>query len=162
MKALVVYDSIHGNTEAIARAIAQALAQALGDALPGEISVLRAGQVDPAELTELDLLIVGAPTHGGRPTEAIRDFLDRVPAPTIAGVRVATFDTRIPTKWVRIFGYAAGRIAGTLKRTGANLIVEPEGFFVKGTEGPLVEGEAERAAEWARQLAMGIDGSAAE
>jgi DNA-binding CsgD family transcriptional regulator len=50
-------------------------------------------------------------------------------------------------KLVGIFGYAAGKIAGSLKTKGGTLILSPEAFFVKGKEGPLKEGELERAAE---------------
>jgi flavodoxin I len=144
MKTLVVYDSVHGNTEKIAKAI--------GDAITGEVQVLRAGEVNSSELKAFDLLIVGSPTHGGRPTEAIQGFLNKVPGPALQGTNVAAFDTRFSTKWVRIFGYAAPRIAGRLKKRGGAVIGSPEGFFVKGTEGPLTEGELERAASWAKEI----------
>jgi len=86
------------------------------------------------------------------PTPAIRDFLNKVPEPSLKGINVAAFDTRIPTKLVRVFGYAAGRIAGNLKGKGGTLVASPEGFFVKGTKGPLREGELERAADWAKGI----------
>lgn len=147
MKTVIVYDSVHGNTEKIARAI--------GDAIAGEVQVLRVGAVNPADLT-FDLLIVGSPTHGGRPTPAIQDLLNKLPLGALKGTNVAGFDTRIPAKWVAIFGYAAGRIAGRLKRMGGTLIVPAQGFFVNGTEGPLKEGELERAAAWAKEIAKSI------
>ena len=144
MKTLIVYDSVYGNTEKIAKAI--------GDAITGEVKVLRVGEVDSSELKAFDLLIVGSPTQGGRPTQAIQDFLNKAPVLAFKGTNVATFDTRFSTRLVRIFGYAAGRISGSLKRNGATLIVSPEGFFVKGTKGPLKEGEVERAASWAKVI----------
>jgi flavodoxin len=144
MRTLVVYDSVYGNTEKIARAI--------GDAIPGEVKVLRAGQVDAPELKDLDLLIVGAPTQGGRPTKAIQAFLGQGPMLSLGGARVAAFDTRLTAKWVRIFGYAAPKIADRLKQQGGTVIGSPEGFFVNGKEGPLVEGEAERASAWAKRI----------
>lgn len=144
MKTLVVYDSVYGNTERIARAI--------GQAITGEVEVLRVGEVNSSELKTLDLLIAGCPTHGGRPTQPMQDFLKEVPEPALKGINVAAFDTRLPTRWVRIFGYAAGRIAGNLREKGGTLIGSPEGFFVEGTEGPLKEGELERAAGWAKEI----------
>jgi flavodoxin len=105
--------------------------------------------VKSSELKTFDLLIVGSPTQGGRPTRAIQDFLSKIPANALKNVGVTSFDTRFSAKLAGIFGYAAGRIAGSLKRSGGTLIVSPEGFFVKGTEGPLAEGELERAASWA-------------
>jgi hypothetical protein len=76
-----------------------------------------------------------------------------VPASGLQGVAVAAFDTRIPAKWVRIFGFAAPKIARRLEKLGGTLVGSAEGFFVGDTEGPLVEGELERAAGWARGLA---------
>ncbi len=146
MKALVVYDSVFGNTEQIAQAIGNALGS------QEDVEILRVSNVKPEQLMGLELLIVGSPTHGGRPTSAIQDFLNKVSEPAIRGINVAAFDTRFSTRLVRIFGYAAGRIADSLKRNGGTLIVSPEGFFVKGKEGPLKEGEIERAASWAKVI----------
>ena len=144
MRALVVYDSLYGNTEEIAKAIA--------GAIEGEVSLLRAGEVGPPELENIGLLVVGAPTQRGQATPAIRDFLGRVSKAEINGVDAAAFDTRVTSRVAKIFGYAAGKIAGSLKKKGANLVAEPEGFFVEGTKGPLTEGERERAADWGKGL----------
>lgn len=146
MKALIVYDSVYGNTEKIARAIAEAIAPS------NEVKVLRVGEANPSELTSTGLLIVGSPTHGGRPTPAIQALLNKVPKLSLQGINVAAFDTRIPTKLVGVFGYAAGRIAGNLKKKGGTLIAPPEGFFAAGSKGPLKEGELERAAGWAKGI----------
>jgi len=146
MKALIVYDSVYGNTEKIARAIAEAVTPS------GEAKALRAGEANPSELASIDLLIIGSPTHGGRPTPAIQDLLSKVTQPSLKGINVAAFDTRSQAKLARVFGNAAGRIARYLTRKGGVLIASPEGFFVTGTKGPLKEGELERAAAWARGI----------
>ena len=146
MKSLIVYDSVYGNTEKIARAIAEAIAAF------GEVGVLPAREVNPSELASIDLLIVGSPTHGGRPTPAVQGLLNKVTQPSLKGINVAAFDTRSQAKLARVFGNAAGRIAGHLKRKGGVLVVSPEGFFVTATKGPLKEGELERAGAWARGL----------
>jgi flavodoxin I len=145
MKTLVIYDSAYGNTEKIARAI--------GGAIVGEVKIQRAGEVNLSELKAYDLVIIGAPTQGGRPTKPLQDFLAGVPANAFQGIKFASFDTRLSKKWVGIFGYAAGKIAETLKTNGGNMIGNPEGFFVKGREGPLADGEIERAAAWAKEIA---------
>jgi hypothetical protein len=59
---------------------------------------------------------------------------------------------RILALFVRLFGYAAEPIADRLRKKGGELIVPPEGFLVDGTEGPLIEGELERAADWGSQI----------
>ena len=93
MKTLVVYDSVQGNTEKIAHAI--------GAAIGDDVQVQRPADVDLASLATIGLLIVGAPTHGGRPTAPIQEFLDKLPATAIKGKRFAAFDTRLPAKWVK-------------------------------------------------------------
>jgi flavodoxin len=141
MKVFVVYDSIHGNTEKIARAV--------GAAITGDVQVVRVEQARPSDLNSVDLLIIGSPTQGGRPTQAIRDFVNSLPASAGRG-SAAAFDTRFSARWVRVFGYAADRIAATLKGKGWTAVARAEGFFVTGKEGPLQEGELERAARWAK------------
>lgn len=144
MKALVVYDSQYGNTERIAQAIGEAIS----------CQVLRVGDASPAELKESGLLIIGSPTHGGWYTPAVKDLLETLPP--LQDSKVAAFDTRIVTFWNRLlpFGYAAPRIAQKLEGNGGNLVVPPEGFIVLGIEGPLKDGELERAASWARGFAF--------
>jgi len=144
MKALIVYDSVHGNTEQLARAI--------GDAF-GNAAVLHVTKVTADDLKAADLVIVGSPTHGGRPTPPIQGFLNSLPGP-VSGMRAAAFDTRMPPKWVRLFGFAADRIAGALRGKGWTVVKPIEGFFVKGKEGPLLDGELQRAAFWARALSQ--------
>jgi len=144
MKALIVYDSTYGNTEMVAKAI--------GAAIGGDMKVVRADEVYPADLRMIDLLIVGSPTYGGRPTPAIQSFLDGVSEPAIRGVKAAAFDTRYSTRLVGVFGYAADKIDGILRTKGGTLISPAEGFFVKGKKGPLKPGELEHAASWAAEI----------
>lgn len=152
MKALVVYDSVFGNTEKIAQAISSALGSE-------EVQISRINDINPEQLAGLGLLIVGSPTRAFRPTKAITDFLNRIPSNGLKGVDVAAFDTRISTTdvnsrllnvLVKLFGYAAKPIADKLTKKGGELVMPPEGFLVKDSEGPLKDGELERAADWAR------------
>ena len=146
MKALVVYDSVQGNTEKIARAIADAIGST------GKAKVLRAGEAHTADVNAIDLLVVGSPTLGGRPTPAVQKFLNQIPAEALRNLRVTSFDTRMKMFIAKLFGYAADRIAVTLKEKGGILARAPEGFIVRGREGPLADGELERAAAWAKAM----------
>jgi flavodoxin I len=157
MKVLVVYDSVFGNTEKIAMAIGSALGS------QGEVETLRVGNVKAEQLAGLDLLIVGSPTRGFRPTEGIQTFLKSISPGSLKGLKVAAFDTRMTLQdinspvlnlVVRIIGfrYAASPIADALKKKGGDLVTPPDGFFVKKAEGPLKEGELERAVEWAKGI----------
>jgi flavodoxin len=157
MKVRVVYDSVFGNTEQVAQAIGEALGSRV------DVETVRVSDVQPEELTGLDLLIVGSPTRALRPTGATTKLLQAVPRDGLAGVKVAAFDTRISTTdlnsrafsvMVKLFGYAADPIAKRLRKKGGELVVAPEGFFVEDAEGPLKEGELERAAAWAERITV--------
>ena len=149
METLIVYDSVYGNTEKIAKAIS--------DAIPGEVQMLRVGQVNVGDLETVDLLIIGSPTHGSLPTEAVQGLIENIGSPARAGAKVATFDTRLTWGFLRRWGFAAPKMADTLKEKGWTLAVPPEGFFVKGLrKGPLKQGEADRAAGWAKEIVEGM------
>ena len=152
MKTIVIYDSVFGNTEKIAQAIAAAL----------DAQAVHIGQMMAEQLGGLDLLVVGSPTRGFRPTEGIAKFIIGLPKNQIAGARVAAFDTRIvletiDSRALRFLvdkgGYAAGTIAKALEKKGGVLAAPPEGFYVTGEQGPLKDGELERAAEWVACIA---------
>ena len=158
MKALIVYDSVFGNTEKIAKAIGDSLADLTST------EVVKVSEAKLEQLQGTDLLIVGSPTRAFKPTKAIVDFLIQIPSNGLKGIDVAAFDTRVNTEdvnsrilngFVKIFGYAAKPIADKLQKKGGNLVIPPEGFFVKDNEGPLKEGELERAAKWAKQVMKG-------
>ena len=153
MKALVVYDSVFGNTEQVAYAIR--------DSLGPDVEALRVGDVNHEQVAGLDYLIVGSPTRAFNPTKAITTFLKKIPRDSLKGVKVAAFDTRLDTEdvnssmlnvFVKLFGYAAKPIADRLQKKGGILVVPPEGFYVEDTEGPLKEGELERATAWTEQF----------
>jgi flavodoxin I len=148
MKTLVLYDSLYGNTKTIAHAI--------GDAIPGEVDSLQVGEVNVPDFGGYDLLIIGAPTHGGGPSDKVKDMLKKIQTSSLKGAKAAAFDTRLTTKWVRLFGYAGPKIARSLANKGAILVCAAEGFFVTGGEGPLKEGEVERAAAWAKEITNSI------
>ena len=152
---LVIFDSVFGNTEKIARAIAAGLGS------PATVAIVQAGEARVEHLGKVGLLVVGSPTRGFRPTETLAELLKRIPPNALKGIRVAAFDTRLKADElssagvrfiVKAGGYAAKRIAEGLKKAGGNLIVPPEGFYVEDTEGPLKAGELERATRWAGGL----------
>jgi len=145
MNALVVYDSQYGNTERIARAITDTLL-GLGDA-----RAIRVGAMLSNELRGIDMLVLGCPTQGWRPTQAMQALLRGLSAERLHGIDVACFDTRLnKPRWLT--GSAADVMAKRVHALGVPLLAPPESFLVQGTEGPLAQGEVERAAEWARAL----------
>ena len=157
MKALVIYDSVFGNTEKIAQAIGAALGET-----GASVQVVRVTDIKPDSLPGVELLLVGSPTRGFRATKPTSEFLKSIPGDSLKEVKVTAFDTRMALEdvnsgilnfMVKIFGYAAEPIAQKLVRKGGALLLPAEGFIVKASEGPLKDGELERAAGWAKQAA---------
>lgn len=145
MKALVVYDTKFGNTERLARVIAETLS------VDEPVSVLPAMAASPVDLEDVELLVVGGPTQAHGLSEGLKSFFDRLLAPEIRGLPAATFDTRLT--WPRLLsGSAAAAAHKRLTKLDAQLLMPPESFLVQGSEGPLVEGEIERARVWATDL----------
>ena len=161
MSTLVVYESLWGNTAAIACAIAEGIganARALSttDATPELVSAAR-------------LIVAGAPLLGFTlPTEEMRATIGKgePKAPTrpdlshpsmrawiaempSADAGFVTFETRI---WWSP-GSAAKNIAKLLAERGLKPVATPQKFIVTGRYGPLKDGEIERARQWGAELA---------
>jgi hypothetical protein len=166
MRALVVYESMFGNTKMIAEEVARGLT----GHMPVEIvEVGSAARELPGDVT---LLVVGGPTHAFGMTrestrksalqqadeglisrgEGLREWLAalRVTTPIAA----AAFDTRIRVAYLP--GSAAKGAYRALRRHRLRLVDRPMNFFVTGTKGPLEENELRRAHEWGESLAKAM------
>lgn len=175
MDVAVVYESLFGNTRLVAEAIADGIRAA------DPAAHVRVTRTDATKLGEVDdacLLVVGGPTHMMRMTSprsrqqglqaarkardqqncepepgaagpGLREWLRALP-PARLGARAVAFDTRLDS---RLAGSAARSASRQLRRRGFGLAGKPEGFIVTGSEGPLREGELDRARAWGAALA---------
>jgi hypothetical protein len=162
MRALLVYESMFGNTERLAGSVAEGLG------LRMEVTMVNAASGTIPDPAGFDLLVVGAPTHAlslpvpdtrrQAATQAdteivqdhgVREFLQALPVgrdrPT------ATFDSR-HRKMRYLPGSAARAAARLLDGKGWRSLVPPQNFYVGGMAGPLLPGELDRAADWGEQL----------
>ena len=167
MKTVIVFESMFGNTELLARAIADE--QAAVGATP---IVVEASAVGAEEVRGCDLLVVGAPTHAfslsrastrrdavnkgadpGRAALGVRDWLGALgrAIPIAERPPVAVFDTRVE-KARRLPGSAARRAARMLRDQGFVIVDRPMSFYVVDLTGPVAPGEVERARSWAARL----------
>ncbi len=160
MKAVVVYESLWGNTAAVAGAIAQGL----GD----DARALSTAQASPEVVADADLVVAGGPVFAfhlstdhargtirkhpepGAPQPdwshpSVRSWMEALPAAT---GQCAAFDTRV----LGPFGKGAPTVAEELQAKGYQLVAAPEGFIVTGKFGPLRHGELDRARRWGEQL----------
>jgi hypothetical protein len=163
VKAVVVYESHWGNTEAVARAIA--------DGIGSDARALNTDEATGAVIAGADLVVAGAPViafalpregtrrqlasdiKAPRPADVshplLRSWLDALPAGHGWG---AAFETRI---WWSLRG-ATGTIEAKLKRAGYRRLAKSERFIVAGGYGPLRDGELERARQWGAALAAAL------
>ena len=160
MRAVVVYESLWGNTAAIARAIA--------DGIGDGAQALSTAEATPDEVAGTDLIVAGAPVFAFRMSSdriradiaarpepgapmpdlshpSLQSWLDAL-APGTASC--AAFDTEVRGP----FGKAAPTIAKALQTKGYHLLEPGEGFVVSGKYGPLRGGELQRANHWGERL----------
>lgn len=162
MRALVVFESMWGNTEEVAWAVARGL----GD--HADVEVLDVSGEVPDDLSDVGLLVVGGPTHAfsmsrpstredavtkgappGHAGRGIREWLAGLPASE--SVQVATFDTRVGSVR-RLPGSAARGAAKQVRRHHLGHLVDEKSFYVEDMQGPLLDGELARAQEWGGRL----------
>ena len=170
MKALIVYESMYGNTHAVAEAVAAGLG---GEP---DVELCTTDEATAARVAAADLVLVGGPTHvhgmasstsreGAIKEAAKKSELDLDPAveseslrawfdalDNVGGTSGVAFDTRASGPSI-LTGSAAKGIAKRMRKHGFNLVAGPESFIVKESGGPLEEGELDRALEWGRTLA---------
>jgi flavodoxin len=152
MRALIVYFSKFGNTRRVAEAMAETLQQA--DAT----RVVSIEQLAASDFEGVNLVIVGSPTHAFTVPSAVRSALTALPPGILTGKSVAAFDTTVrlwPLRHMR----ASPKILRQLRMLGGKPIAPPQTFFVRtsGTQQPaetnlLLDGQLDRAKEWAGQL----------
>lgn len=141
MKTLVVFDSNFGNTKLIAEKIAERFGE-------GAKSVF-VNDFKDSDLAGAELLVLGSPIIGWKPSENMGKFLAKLEGARLKGIKAAAFDTRIK---LFVHGDAAGKISKMLESARAEIVAGPQAFYVRGKEGPLFEGEIERAAAWAESV----------
>jgi hypothetical protein len=176
-RALILYQSLFGNTAAIARSVAAGLR----DALPDAVVDCRSGNEVNGVPDDVDLIVLGAPTHfWGLPRGLTRtmelQYEKRIMPAARAEVRRAATTTGIPSGFGPLppgrgraaaafdtqmtgplTGGARRAIAGRLRRAGYRLVAEPQTFLVEAVAGPLRAGETERARAWGLILARALD-----
>jgi len=141
MNALVIYDSNFGNTKAVAEEIV--------NNLDGNAKTLSVKNFHATDLAGIDLVIWGSPINAWKPSVATLSVMNELPEKTFQGIRFTTFDTRVK---MFLHGDAKDHMAEKIRHLGGKPIAKPKEFYVKGKDGPLFDGEIEKAGQWARQI----------
>jgi Flavodoxin len=168
MRALVVYESMYGNTHVVASNIADGLRAT------HEVTVVPVAEATGELVAAADLLVVGGPTHlHGMSSTSSRQKARQAAAKPDSGLSLdpdadgpalrdwlgglggrhmlaAAFDTRLNGAPF-MTGRASRGIGSLLKRHGYHLVVAPESFLI-GKGNTLLDGEALRARRWGEAL----------
>jgi hypothetical protein len=170
MKAVVVYESMYGNTHRVAEAIGRGLARA------GEVVVVPVAEAELPVVADADLVVVGGPTHAHGMSRAstrkaavdqakadytldpsasgpgVREWLQSISSITAAA---AAFDTRAGMAPALLTGRASKGIAKQLDQHGFGQVTQPQSFLVD-KDNHLLPGEEQRAQEWGAELAAAV------
>ena len=169
MKALVVYESMFGNTKQVARAIARGLEKS------AEVELVEVSDAPPNPDVDVDLIVAGGPTHAfsmsrastrgnaidrgateGEQGIGLREWIEALPKGRHAD-KIATFDTRVRTMR-HLPGSAAKGAAKAARHHRYESAAPAESFYVDDIEGPLLGGELDRAEAWGEQLGASMPG----
>jgi flavodoxin len=151
MNALVVYWSNFGNTQQVANAIAETIKAA------GSVRMLSMDRLTAPDLQDVDLVVMGCPTHRMNLPEAVRSTFEALPRRILRKTPTAAFDTSYQMSAFLAHFTASKKLVQKLRKLGGKRLVPPETFRVVGREGPLYDGEIERARAWARSLLDQLD-----
>ncbi len=169
-RALVIHESMFGNTSAVADAVAGALHQA-----GFTVEVVPISSAPPAAELDVDLVLLGAPTHAlslsrastredavrrGAPAEraatGLREWLaDARNHPPTSTTAAAVFDTRAAGARP-LPGSAARKAARLARAAGFRPVLPTHSSYVEDVSGPLLDGELDRARDWASEIATTV------
>jgi len=153
MKGIIIYDTSYGNTKKIAETIQETLKET-----GIEVDLFKVNEVKKVNAKDFDFLILGSPTKFGTMSFAIKFFLGKVKVEEWSNKPFAAFDTENPENIEKARAEnkewsAAEKIAQKLREKKMNQVLPVHKAQVLGQKGPLVEGEIERAKDYARELA---------
>ena len=153
MKGIVIYDTSHGNTKKIAETITETLKVSDID-----IDLFDVKEVKKLNTNDYNFIVLGSPTKFGTMSFAIKFFLGKVKSEEWMNKPFASFDTENPenVEQSRIENKewsAAEKIAAKLKEKKMKQLLPVLKALVLGQKGPLVEGEIDRAKNYAKELA---------
>ena len=143
MRVLVAYDMRYGNTKEIAEAIAEAFG------VDHEVHCKKVSDIGLPEVRESDLVIVGSSTHGWNMSSDTRGFFKKLGEEKFEGKNAAAFDTKFHKL---LTGSAAKKIGRKLRKLGFKIALPYLNTYVSSSEGPLEDGEIEKAKEFSARL----------
>lgn len=145
MNIIIIYDSVFGNTKEVAQGIKLALEKE-----DNEVSLYHVKDINQSQLIVADLIVIGSPTRGFKPTKDVVAFIKSMDKTLLRKSKFGVFDTRMDIETVdnkiltfmaKRFGYANDTMTKLIKKQGGEILGQARGFVVEESEGPLRKDE---------------------
>ena len=148
-RVLIVFDTRYGNT----KLVAETIAEGIEDVVKADVILRELAQVEPAELAEYELVLIGSPNHYSAPTKGIKEFIDGLEEIILDGKRGAVFDTYLGA------GFHERAVKQMEKRmnekaSGLQLMSPGLSIRVEKNRGPIVDGELPRCKDFGKKIAL--------
>ncbi|MDH5438150.1 MAG: flavodoxin family protein [Candidatus Bathyarchaeota archaeon] len=150
-KVIVVYESKYGNT----KQVAETIVEGMNEIERIEAVLKEPKHVEPTEVLDYDVILIGSPNHIGGPTRGIRKFIDKLGKIGLEGKPGAVFDTYMGGDFNKAVRKMEKRI--NEKVPGLKLITSGLSIKVGGTKGPIVEGELPKCKDFGKKIASQLE-----
>jgi flavodoxin len=147
VKAFVFYDSKYGNTKLAGEKIAEGLG---GGGVEVDLGYIK--EVNPEHALDYDVMVLGAPNHMGKPSQAMKNFINHLAPLGLTNKKVAVFGTYAGK--VRLLERAVRKKERMVqdKLPSTTLISPSLSVRVNGVSGPEVDGELPKCVSFGRVL----------
>lgn len=147
IKAIVIYDTRHGNTKTVAEGIVQGIGASGGI----ETELCFVEDVEMERIPEYDIVVIGAPNHYGKPSKTTKEFVKKLKELELEGKKFAAFDTCLRRQEGKAFGWIEKRMRRMFR---SSQVISPGlSILVGGTKGPILEGELPKCEKFGKMIA---------
>ncbi|MHA2230334.1 MAG: flavodoxin family protein [Candidatus Thorarchaeota archaeon] len=155
-KALIVYDSLFGNTKTVAEHLAMGIEES-----GIEVDCMHIDDIKINQMSDYDFLAIGGPTHMINVSKPMRAFLDRLSTIDLRGKFGFSFDTRVVSRmnsrrWFILENSAAKRIESRMRKLKMVIIRKRESAIVGGREGPLESGVEDAFLDIGKEIGVSL------
>jgi flavodoxin len=146
-KVIVVYESKYGNT----KQVAETIIEGINEIQKIEAVLKEPKRVEPTEVLDYDMILIGSPNHFGGPTRGVKKFIDKLGKLPLKNKMFAVFDTYIKGDFEKAVKKMEKRISEKvpeLKQIASGLSIK-----VQDMKGPILEEELPKCIEFGKKIA---------
>jgi len=146
-KVIVVYETGYGNT----KQVAETIIEGINEIQRIETVLKEPKHMEPTEVLDYDVILIGSPNHFGGPTRGIKKFIDKLGKLPLKEKMFAVFDTYIKGDFEKAVKKMEKRI--NEKVPGLKQMVPGLSIKVQGMKGPILEEELPKCKDFGKKIA---------